>query len=210
MGDLLSALRRERVSEVVMIGKLEKRQVMRGGGGDTWMKEWLGRVRDLKDTSLLAAFAALLKEQGLSLLSPDRYLNGWLAPSGVMTSRRPRAEEAEDLRYGVRMARQLGQLDIGQAVVVKRGSVVAVEGWEGTDRMIRRAGTLASGGTVVKVSRPGQDLTLDPPAVGCGTLRAMKQAGSRCLGVEAGRTIMVDLEAMIRCANRWHMSIVGL
>ena len=129
---------------------------------------------------------------------------------GVLTRREPEEAEWKDLRYGASVARQLAGLEIGQTVIVKEGCVVAVEGAEGTDQAIRRAGTLVKRGVVVKVARPRQSMDMDPPAVGVKTLEAMRRAGSRCLGIESSHGVMLDRDRFLRRADAWKMAVVGL
>ena len=120
-----------------------------------------------------------------------------------MTRRPPDREERRDIEYGERVARTLAGMDLGQTAVVKDRAAVALEAMEGTDEMIRRAGRIAGPGTtVVKVSKPRQDLRFDVPVVGEGTLVAMGEAGARVLALDAGRTLLIDKPEFLSRARR--------
>jgi len=125
--------------------------------------------------------------------------------------RPPSEAEWSDVRHGLEVAHTIGRFDIGQSVVIRQGTVVAVEGIEGTDATIRRAGSLVRGDfVVVKVCKPTQDRRFDLPAIGAQTVQAMCEAGARVLAVEAGRTVMLDREAMIAAADAADVSIVAV
>jgi len=128
-----------------------------------------------------------------------------------MTRRRPNNEEGKDVRYGETVARALAGMDLGQTAVVKQRAAVALEAMEGTDETIRRAGRIAGPGTtVVKVSKPRQDMRFDVPVVGAGTLVAMREAGSRVLAVDAGRTLLLDRAAFLAQAEADGVAVLGL
>jgi hypothetical protein len=128
----------------------------------------------------------------------------------VLTARSPNEAERADLDVGYRAADALAGLDIGQAVAVKSAAIVAVEAMEGTDQIIARAGQLAGPGVrIVKVAKPGQDMRFDVPVVGVSTVAAMRAAGATALSVDAGKTLMIDGEAIIRAADEAGITIVG-
>ena len=130
---------------------------------------------------------------------------------GTLTRKAPRSREWDDVRFGLEVAREVGRFEIGQSVVVKRRTVIAVEGLEGTDAAIRRGGELGRGGVVVvKVSKPGQDLRFDVPAVGMTTIDVMREVGARVLALEAGRTIMIDRAEVVRAADAAGIAIVAV
>jgi DUF1009 family protein len=131
---------------------------------------------------------------------------------GQLTRRGPTAAEQKDIEFGWRLAKEMGRLDIGQSVVVKDQTAIAVEAIEGTDECIRRAGTLcrAGGFTVVKTAKPQQDMRFDVPTVGVWTLEAMAAAGGKLLAIEAGRTILVDEADFLRFADEHRISVVAL
>jgi DUF1009 family protein len=133
-----------------------------------------------------------------------------LAKSGVLTQRPPSAEEQQDFEFGYRMADAIAGLDIGQTVAVKHQAVVAVEAMEGTDKVIARAGYLAGPGVrVIKVAKPKQDMRFDVPVVGFATIQAMRVAGASALSVDAGKTLVLDGDAVYAAANEAGITIVG-
>ena len=122
---------------------------------------------------------------------PPRFLSSLVPREGVLTRAEPDAQQWQDIRLGVAVAKEIGRWDIGQSVVVKRGTVLAVEGVEGTNAAIRRGGTLGGeGGIVVKVSKPQQDLRFDVPAVGPDTITVMHEVKAAVLAIEADKTLM--------------------
>jgi UDP-2,3-diacylglucosamine hydrolase len=115
-----------------------------------------------------------------------------------------------DIAFGFEIAKEVSRLDIGQTVVVRNGTVLAVEGFEGTDEAIQRGGRLGKGGAViVKVSKPKQDFRFDVPAIGCQTLEAAASAGAKAIAVEAARTLLLDKEALKASAEEKKMTIYG-
>lgn len=169
------------------------------------------RGRYLEDQDLSRLFAEALERRGIRLGSQHELLGHLLARPGVLTRRPPDAREAADIEMGRRLAREVAALDIGQTVVVRHGTVLAVEAAaEGTDATIRRAGRLAGpGSVVVKVSRPDQDARFDTPVIGPETLRAMRAARASCLAVEAHRCLLLHRERVVRAADRAGIALVA-
>jgi predicted dehydrogenase len=167
------------------------------------------RLRNKKDDSLLRAFADELEAEGIRIEPSTLFLPSLLAPSGVLTRRKPNHREQLDIEFGWQLAKEFGALDIGQCLLVKDQAVLAVEGIDGTDATILRGGRLCGqGAVVIKVSKPIQDLRFDVPAVGLNTILTMKRVKARVLVVEAGRTLMFDRDRMIDTANDSGISIV--
>ena len=129
-----------------------------------------------------------------------------------MTRRKPSEAEEKDYRFGFRVARELGRLDVGQSVVVREQAVIALEAIEGTDRCIQRAGELCPRGgfTLVKVAKPNQDLRFDVPTIGVQTVDEIIRAGGRCLAVESGITLFLDAEQALQRADEAGLAIVGV
>ena len=152
----------------------------------------------------------MLRDNGIELLHSTAFLQPLMAPSGVLTRRQPSAAETSDLAFGYRIADAIAALDIGQTIAVKAAAVVAVEAMEGTDAVIARAGRLAGAGVcVVKVAKPNQDMRFDVPVVGVPTIEAMKEAGAALLSIDAGRTLMIDGDAVVKAADEAGICIVG-
>lgn len=207
-----------KVQELVLVGGIAKSAIWRVRP-DTMALKLVWRLRHLHDDLLLRGIAEELAGLGFRVRSVTDYLPHLLAPVGVLTERQPDDSLWYDITIGWRAAKVLGQLDIGQGVIVKRKIVIAVEAMEGTDAMITRAGTLTQGSStgwagrgemvLVKTAKPGQDLRLDLPTVGPETIEKMQACGISVLAIEAGRTLLLDPEKTIRLANRYgHIVVV--
>ncbi len=201
----------EGVGEVVMAGKIEKVRLFDGHvRPDLEMAKVLLKVRDFRDDSLLGGIAHYLSSHGIELQDSTRFLRNSLPGEGVLGKRRPSREIEEDIQFGWRIAKSIAALDIGQTVVVKKKAVLALEAIEGTDETIRRGGQLGRGGiTVVKVAKPQQDMRFDVPTVGLGTLERLIEAKAKSLAFEAGKTIFIDLETLIKKADQAGIILVG-
>ncbi len=133
-----------------------------------------------------------------------------MAPTGILTKRKPTEIELENIEYGLHITAETARLDLGQTVVTRAKACVAIEAMEGTDATIKRAGELANGKlTVVKVAKPDQDMRFDVPVVGVPTIEAMITAGATCLSVTARKTLIFDREDMIVLADKNKICIVG-
>jgi UDP-2,3-diacylglucosamine hydrolase len=209
-GKVAAALRAGGVDGVVMLGAVGKARFFRDAWLDAAGVKLLARVVVRSDDHLLRAVAAWLEEQGLPVWDPTPFLADRLAPPGVLGREVPTEEEWSDARYGLELARGIGRLDLGQTVVVKARVALAVEALEGTDACIRRGGDLAAGAVVAKAVKPEQDRRFDLPAVGPETLEVMREAKARVLAVEAGHTLVMDLEEMVRRADRARIALVGI
>src|SRR5688572_1693030 len=160
--------------------------------------------------ALIGAVADLMKEHGIDLINSAQFLQPLLAGAGQLSERAPTAEERKDLDFGYRMADTIAGLDIGQTIAVKHQAVVAVEAMEGTDEVIGRAGHLAGPGVrIIKVAKPAQDMRFDVPVVGFATIQAMRVAGATVLSVDAGKTLILDGDAVYASADEAGITIVG-
>ena len=159
---------------------------------------------------LIGAVADLMREHGIELMNSAQLLEPMLAGVGQLSECLPSAEERKDLEFGYRMADVIAGLDIGQTIAVKHQAVVAVEAMEGTDETIARAGHLAGDGvTIIKVAKPNQDMRFDVPIVGLATIQAMRIAGAKVLSIDAGKTLMIDGQAIIDAADQAGIAVVG-
>jgi len=210
-GKVLEALRSGGAEGVVLLGSITKARFFRDAMLDGLGLKLLAQVAVRSDDNLLRTFARFLDEQGMPVVDATPYLADRLAPEGVLGRHAPTAAEAEDARYGLDLARAIGRLDLGQTVVVKDRVGVAVEALEGTDACIRRGGELAKeGAVVVKAVKPQQDRRFDLPAVGPDTVEAMRAARCRVLAVEAGATLIMDREEMVRRADAAGICLLGI
>ncbi len=210
LGAVIAACRKEQVAELLMLGKVEITNLFSDIRPDLVGAKVLLRARDLRGDTLLEAIVEALEQEGIRVLDTPAFLSPLMVAPGVLTRRAPSAQEAKDIALGRQVGRQIAALRIGQTVVVKHGTVVAVESVEGTDAAIRRGGALARGGVVVvKTGRPDQDLRFDLPTVGPGTLDALREAGATALALEAGRTLLVDREAFLAGAEALRLTVVA-
>ncbi len=166
----------------------------------------------LGDDAVASAIVRSFEREGFRIVAPHELLGETVAigPLGHVS---PSPEQERDIARGVRAAREIGRLDIGHAVVVQDGAVIAVEGAEGTDALIRRCATLPRGGArgiLVKMAKPQQDRRVDPPTIGCDTVAHAGTVGFSGIAFEADRTLVVDLPAMIRAADAAGLFLVGL
>lgn len=210
LSGMIEAFHRHGVREVLLAGKVDKLTALRGLRLDLHGMEVARRAADRLDASILGALTATLEDAGFEVASQARYVSHLVPPPGVLGGRPPSPDEAADIRLGARIARGTAALDVGQAVAIRRGVVVAVEASEGTDAMIRRAGALAHGIVVVKVSRPRQDPRYDLPVIGPETASALIESRGTALAVEAGRTILLDRERLITIADGAGLAVVSV
>ena len=210
LGALIRAFRKRGVGRVLMAGTISKRRMFQKVRPDLKGLSLISRMAVFHDDGILRAVARELEKAEIRVIPSTEFLPELLAPQGVLTRRRPTRGETADIRFGWRMAKELGRLDIGQCVVVRRKTVVALEAMEGTDEAIRRGGGIArENAVVVKVSKPAQDLRFDVPTVGLETIRVMAEVKASVLAVEAGKTLMFDKPRMISLADDAGISIVA-
>src|SRR5574341_545156 len=210
LGGVIRSLRDERVTEVVLLGKVEITRLFSRARPDLVAAKILLKARDLRGDSLLEALVEALAAEGIRVLETPRFLGPLLVPAGRLTRRGPTAREQQDIGLGRHIARQVAALRIGQTVVLKHGTILAVESVEGTDAAIRRGGELGQGGVVVvKVCRPDQDLRFDLPTVGPETLSALRDASATAFALDAGRTLLLDRDKFVTGADDLDLAVVA-
>jgi DUF1009 family protein len=211
LGKCVSVLQDGGVTHAVMAGQVKHTKIFSGGiVPDMMFLGVLARLASKNTDGLIGAVASVLRERGIELLDSTALLQPLLAGAGVLTRRAPTGDEQKDFAFGYRMADAIAGLDIGQTIAVKQQAVVAVEAMEGTDEVIRRAGQLAGPGVcVVKVAKPKQDMRFDVPVIGVATIDAMQAAGASALSIDAGRTLVLDGEAVLAAADAANIAIVG-
>jgi UDP-2,3-diacylglucosamine hydrolase len=208
---LIKFFHRHQVTQAVMMGAVRKTRMFTNVRPDVKALAMFSKLRHTHDDALLREFANLLEKEGIQIKPSTMLLPEILAPPGVWTRRKPSKSEKQDMDIGWRIAKEIGRLDIGQCVVVKGRSILAVEAIDGTDATIRRGGLLANGdAVVVKVCKPNQDLRFDVPAVGLQTIETMHAAGARTLVIEAGKAVVFDRPTMIRQADAYKVAIVAV
>lgn len=208
---MIRALKAAGVRRAVMVGGIAKPRLFHDLRPDARALAVISRVGKLRDDLILRALAEELEGEGITIVESTLFLQDIIPGPGVLGTRQPTPEDWSDIRFGFRAAKVIGRFDIGQSVVVRWGAVVAVEGVEGTDATIRRAGQLTNGDiVVVKACKPTQDLRFDLPAVGPETVRVLAEVRGRALALEAGRTITLDRGEMIELAERAGIAVVAV
>ena len=212
----IQALKAAGVTRAVMAGKIEHVSLFGGILPDFRAAKILTRLSDKRTDTILKAVANEFAKDGIELLPSALYLVHLLVPAGPLTARKPDHAQAADIRLGWKAAKAVSGFDIGQTVVVAQGAVVAVEGMEGTDACVLRAGALArSLGqsprlTVVKVAKPNQDVRFDLPVVGIKTLGVFLEAGVTAVALEAATTLIFDKQEFLKKAELQGLAIVAL
>lgn len=210
LGKCISLLKDAGATHAVMAGQVKHTRIFGGILPDLTFIAVLRQLTSRNTDGLIGAVAKVLHERGIELIDSTLLLQPLLARSGVLTRRSPTTEEQQDFEFGWRMADAIAALDIGQTVAVKHQAVVAVEAMEGTDEVIGRAGYLAGAGVrIVKVAKPRQDMRFDVPVIGFATIQAMRVAGASALAIDAGKTLVLDGDAVFASADEAGIVIVG-
>jgi DUF1009 family protein len=210
LGKCIATLKKAGVTQAVMAGQVKHTKLFADIVPDLTLVGVLARLKAKNTDALISGVADVLRHNGIELVDSTTFLSPLLAREGVLTRRAPTADERADLEFGYTIADALAALDVGQTIAVKSAAVVAIEAMEGTDAVIARAGHLAGSGVrIVKVAKPNQDMRFDVPVVGVSTIGAMKAAGASALSVDAGKTLMIDGDAIVRCADEAAIAIVG-
>jgi DUF1009 family protein len=210
LGRLIFLLKQEGITRAVMAGAIKKARFFTNIRPDLRSIRILRQLKERKDDFVLRAVADELEKEGIVVEGATKYVPSLLAAPGVLSRRTPRQQEWGDLEFGFRVGREIARSGVGQCIVVKRRAVLAVEAIEGTDRTILRGGRFAKGAVVIKVCKPQQDLRFDLPTVGPGTIQVMHEAEAGCLGIEVGKTVILEKAAMIAQADAAGIAIVGL
>jgi len=211
LGKMIRFFKDEKVEKAIMAGQVKHVQIFSRAVPDARMLKVLLKLPRRNTDSLIGAIANELQSEGIELVDSTYFLQDQLPKVGVLTRRKPDKREQDDIDYGLEIAREIAQLDLGQTIIVRSKACVAIEAMEGTDETIRRAGSLVKRHlTVVKLAKPNQDMRFDVPVVGIPTLKTMTEAGATCLCITAGKTLMFDRDEMIRMANEKKISIVAV
>ena len=208
---LFEYFRARGVREVLMAGQVHPRNLFdKRVALDDESRAIFAALEDRRCDTIFSAIADKLKAHGLELLESTLLLQDHLAPKGTLTRHAPTEEELADIQFGIRIAKEMGSLDVGQTVVVKGRAVLAIEALEGTDQAILRGGNIArEGAVVVKTSKPKQDVRFDVPVVGPRTILTMKKCRASCLAIEAGKTLIIDRDQTVTLADRYGISMVA-
>jgi UDP-2,3-diacylglucosamine hydrolase len=208
----IELLQQEGVTQAVMAGQVKHNKIFSAIRPDWKLAKLLFSLPRKNTDALIGAVARVLEDEGIRLVDSAIFLKPLVPEPGILTRRAPSPHEAEDIAYGIGVARQIAGMDIGQTVVISDRACVAVEAMEGTDETIARAARITGGKplVVVKVSKPGQDMRFDVPVIGLPTIEQMKTAGATALAMDAGRTLLFDREKLIEMADASGIAIEAI
>ncbi len=211
LGRIIKFFKQQGVEKTVMVGSITKTNIFRDIRPDLKGLGLWNKIDVKQDDAILRAVAEGLAKEGIEVMASTRYLPELLFPKGVITKKKPTKAQQDDILFGWEMARAVGNLDIGQCVVVRNRTVLAVEAIEGTDAAIKRGGLLGRKKTVVvKLRKPNQDLRFDLPAVGLTTIDSMMEAKAAVLAVEAGHALLFDREDFVEAADKSGIVVLGV
>ena len=201
------------IKRVVMAGGITPANLFKNLSLDLRMIAVAARLKVRNAETIFGAIADELGKDGVALLDPRPFLGDAVPQAGNLTRGKPTTDQQADIAFGLKIAKEISRLDIGQTVVVKQGTVLAVEGFEGTDACIRRGGALAGdkgGGVVVKVSKPNQDFRFDIPCVGLTTIESCAAGKIAVLAIEAGSSLLLGRDEILKTADRQDLRIIGV
>ena len=210
LGRMLKALREFEAGSAIMAGQVTPRRLFHGLRPDLKTAAILMRLKKKNAETIFGAIGEEIEGIGVNLMDARAFLDDHLALEGPMTKGRAKVDEYS-ITHGIEIAREVARLDIGQGVVVRKGTVVAVEAFEGTDEMLLRAGGFKTDGLVfVKTVKPRQDFRFDVPVFGQRTLETMREAGIEVAVLEAGNTLILERESVLARANSWGIHLIGV
>jgi len=218
-GGWMRKLRGCGVRETIMVGRVAKKRIYTPWRLVKYLPDWRAvriwywrlRKKDKRNDTVLCAIADELASGGIILEDSTMHCKEHMATEGVMTQCQPPASVWEDIEFGWDLVKQIGQMDIGQAIAVREREIIAVEAIEGTARMIKRAGGLCKKGgwTLLKSAKPNQDMRFDVPCVGPDTIESLKKNGAQCVVVEKEKTIIIDKPETLALADKLNIAVVG-
>ena len=213
-GKMMKAFKNNHVQEIVLAGGIKRPSLKE------MIPDWEGwkiiaklAMKKMSDDNLFRAVLAQIEERGFKVVGIQDVVPDMLFAEGIYGSVKPLVEDMDDIQRGIVVAKALGTVDVGQAVVVQEGMVLAVEAIEGTDMMLARAAMLKKEGkapVMVKILKPGQDRRVDLPAIGIQTIEQLKKYGMKGIAVEAGNILLIEREAVIQMADKEGIFILGV
>ncbi len=208
VGKMLDTLKKFGAGYALMAGQVKPKKLFHGLVPDLKAASILFSLKRRNAETIFGAIAAEIEKLGVTLLDARAFIDDHLATPGDMTGRL--SVDPEYLEHGIHIAREIARLDIGQGCVVRKGTVLAVEAFEGTDEMLRRAGTFKTDDTLfVKTVKARQDFRFDVPVFGLRTLAVMHEVGLGTAALEAGKVIVLDKPAVLRQAKDWGITLHG-
>ncbi len=207
---LWDIVKKENPSSICFVGKIPKSFLFHREAMDLLTWNFLSSFERLADREVLKGFFDLFTKEGIEVVSPLVFLKEWVTEEGLLFGSPPTSGEWRDILYGQQIARFLADKEIGQTIVIARGTVVALEGAEGTDEAIRRGLSLSRGGVVVKVARSNQDFFIDIPTAGAQTVRIVGEGGGRVLALESRKTLLLDRGEVARLSEFYGITVLGI
>ncbi|MGL6063976.1 MAG: LpxI family protein [Fusobacteriaceae bacterium] len=210
VGEIIKYFMKNNISEVVMLGKVEKEIIFKNMKLDKIGEGLLKKLPDTKDETLLFGVILLLKINGVKVLPQNYLLKDMMFEKKCYTKRSPDEVDISTIEIGKKTAKLLSTVDVGQSVICKNRSVIALEGIEGTDATILRGGTLSGEGTIlIKMARPHQDMRVDIPAIGLNTIKKLLEIKAKGVVGEAGRMLFLEKKESIKLADENNFFIIG-
>lgn len=210
LSKMISFFVREGGKKIVMVGQIAPRNLF-DLRPDMRTLMMLAKLKQRNAETLFGAIADELQKDGIDMLPATTFLDDLLPSPGLVAGPPIKKRRWEDAEYGFKIAKETSRLDIGQTVVVKNGTVLAVEAFEGTNETLKRGGALGRGrSTMAKVSKPHQDMRFDVPVIGPDTIRTAASAGVDVISIEAGKTLLLGRDQIIRACIEMKVTVVAL
>ena len=217
MGKGLAFFKQHGVTRLLMAGRVQHTSVFSNLMPDLRGAKFLASLKSMQTKHILSRVIEEFKKEGIEFVHSALYLEHFMPPKGILSRRQPTPQEQQTAQYGFKIAKAIAGLDIGLTCVVGENAVIAVEGMEGTDACIQRAGELYKKSAekqncvaVVKVARPNQDNRFDLPVIGKGTMQSLQQAGFKLLAFEAEKTLVLDLEEVVELADQNGICVMAI
>jgi len=208
---LIKEFKAEKIDKAIMAGQIRHVNLFKEIRFDWRALMVLKRLANKKADTILGSVADELEREGIHIMDSTKYLSSFLPGPGIITKKKPSKKEMRDVKFGFEIAKKIAGSDIGQTVVVKDMTVVAVEAMEGTDETIKRGGLIGGKRTVVvKVSKPNQDMRFDVPVIGLETIKSLKEARAAVMAIESGKTLFFDQESVVAEADAENISMVSV
>lgn len=217
LGGAIKFFQEHQVTQIIMAGRVQHASIFKNIVPDLRGAKFLASLKSMQTSYLLNRVIEEFKKEGLEFVNSALYLDHYMPKKGLLSQRKPTEEEEKTVAFGYKIAKGVADLDIGLTCVVSQSAVIAVEGMEGTDNCILRAGELykkskekESSVAVVKVARPAQDSRFDLPVIGKGTIESVVKAGFKVLAFEAEKTLVLDLQEVIALADKHHLCLMAI
>ncbi len=207
----LKILKKEKINRILFIGKINKPKTFKEKKFDLLALKLLLTLKDKSDYSILQRLVKLFSDNGIKVISQKDFFNQDIVPPGYLTRKKCNKKELENIKYGFNIAKKVASLGIGQSIIVENKMVIAVEGIEGTDEMIKRASKYVKDNSIfIKVSKPKHNPKFDLPGFGLDTLKLLLKNNIKTIALESGWVLLIEREKIIQFANKHKMKIIGI